>query len=105
MGQRRALARNVQGSIATEAIAKRRNASANTGITATSGFDSATYVPTNAIDAVSSKYAMNLDDVGAVLMCEATIPDVPCAHMHIATYSATTSQHIYDRALTRREIV
>ena len=35
-------ARNVQGSIATEAMAKRRNASAKTGITATSGLDSPT---------------------------------------------------------------
>ena len=61
-------ARNVHGSIATEAMAKRKNASANTGMTATSGLDNATYVPTSAIDAVSSKYENNFDDGAAVFI-------------------------------------
>jgi hypothetical protein len=36
-------------------------------------------VPTSAIDAVSSKYALNLDDVGIVFIGEATIPDASWA--------------------------
>src|SRR5499427_3052862 len=50
-------ARRVNGSIAIAAMPKRRKASANTGNTATSGFDSATYSPTSAIDAVKGRYA------------------------------------------------
>jgi hypothetical protein len=68
-------ARNVHGSIATEAIANRKNARANTGMTATSGFDSATYVPTSAIEAVSSKYENDFDDGAALFIGEAKIPD------------------------------
>jgi hypothetical protein len=98
-------ARNVQGSIATEAMAKRRNASAKTGITATSGLDSPTYVPTSAIEAVSSKYAMNLDDVGAVLMCEATIPDASRRYAYTYTdlFAATPGSTPMMIALLHRQ--
>ena len=77
-------------------MAKRRNASANTGMTATSGLDNATYVPTSAIDAVSSKYAKNLDDVGAVLMARRRYP-TPRArlHMHMPTHSAAASHSMF----------
>jgi hypothetical protein len=39
-------------------------------------------VPTSAIEDVSSKYAMNLDDVGAVLISEATILDTSAPHTY-----------------------
>jgi hypothetical protein len=39
-------------------------------------------VPTSAIEEVSSKYAMSLDDVGAVLISEATILDASTRHTY-----------------------